>query len=180
MTKFAHIDPVSRRVESTAETQMDLRGVENWHEIPPGVDISDPAQWVVSEEGEFIHSPEVPTREAVNSERDRRIRLGFTFQGHTYDFDKDSEANITGAGASAFMSVQGGAAKGDLRWSDPDHDFMWITAGNEFVPMDAHTCALFSQAARVHKQRHIFAAAQLKAMADTPVNFTDDQFWPLR
>jgi len=39
--------------------------------------------------------------DAINVERDRRIAAGFWFDGKRFDFDPDSVANITGAGASA-------------------------------------------------------------------------------
>lgn len=116
---------------------------------------------------------------AVNIERDRRIAAGFSFNGHRFDFDPDSVANITGAGASAGVAVSLGAVVGNLRWANPDTDFVWLSAAKVSVPMDAPTCFAFSQAAMMHKQAHVFAARALKDAADLPDNWKDDAFWPV-
>lgn len=115
----------------------------------------------------------------VNQERDRRILSGFSFNGHRFDFDPDSVANITGAGASAGVAVSLGAVVGKLRWANPDTDFVWLSAANVSVPMDAQTCFAFSQAAMMHKQAHVFAARTLKDAVELPDNWKDDAFWPV-
>ncbi len=116
--------------------------------------------------------------DAINAERDRRIAAGFTFQGKRFDFDPDSVANITGAGATAGIAVAMGAVADDLRWVDRRVDFTWLAADNSHVPMDALTCFAFARAAMQHKQAHIFAARALKDMEPVPVDYTDDRYWP--
>ncbi|MFY0661308.1 MAG: DUF4376 domain-containing protein [Shimia sp.] len=115
---------------------------------------------------------------AVTVERDRRIAAGFSFNGHRFDFDADSVANITGAGASAGIAVALDAELGDLRWADADTDFVWITADNMSVEMDANTCFEFSQAAMAHKRSHIFAARALKDLDELPADWRADTHWP--
>jgi len=120
--------------------------------------------------------------DAINAERDRRIAAGFWFDGKRFDFDRDSVANITGAGASAGIAVamagKTGVKTGDLRWADPRVDFSWLAADNSKIPMDARTCFAFARAAMQHKQAHIFAARAIKDMVSIPDNFTDDTYWP--
>ena len=116
--------------------------------------------------------------DAINAERDRRITAGFWFDGKRFDFDPDSVANITGAGASAGIAVAMGAKTGDLRWADPRVDFSWLTADNSKMLMDARTCFAFARAAMQHKQAHIFAARAIKDMVPIPDNFSDDRYWP--
>lgn len=117
-------------------------------------------------------------RAEINAERDRRIVEGFVFMGRRFDFDQESAANITGAGASAGVAVAMGAAAGDLRWADPGRDFTFLSRENVPVPMDAQTCFAFSQAAMAHKAAHIFAARHIKDLNPVPYDYTDDRRWP--
>ena len=116
--------------------------------------------------------------QAINAERDRRVSAGFVFQGHRFDFDQDSAANITGAGASAGIAMALGAEQGNLRWADPEKDFSFLSQDNVWLPMDAHTCFAFSQAALRHKHAHIRAARSIKDTVPVPQDFTNDVFWP--
>lgn len=116
--------------------------------------------------------------DAINTERDRRIEAGFRFLGKPFDFDPDSVANITGAGATAGIAVAMGAVAGDLRWADPDREFTWLAADNDLIPMDAPTCFSFARAAMRHKQAHIFAARAIKDMDPVPADHADDKYWP--
>ena len=117
-------------------------------------------------------------QDQINQERNRRLLENFVFMGHRFDFDPDSVANITGAGASAGVAVSLGAEEGDLRWADADTDFVWISADNTSVPMDAHTCFAFSQAAMAHKRSHIFAARALKDLDEILADWRADTHWP--
>lgn len=118
-------------------------------------------------------------QDQISQERNRRLLENFVFMGHRFDFDPDSVANITGAGASAGVAVSLGAVVGNLRWANPDTDFVWLSAANVSVPMDAQTCFAFSQAAMMHKQAHVFAARALKDAVELPDNWKDDAFWPV-
>ena len=117
-------------------------------------------------------------QELVQIERDRRLLENFVFAGEPFDFDADSQQNITGAGASAGFAIGAGALPGDLRWADPYTDFVWLDKNNSYMSMDAQTCFAFSQAAMQHKSAHIFAARALKDMDPIPDDFTDDVYWP--
>lgn len=93
---------------------------------------------------------------AVNVERDRRMRLPFTFAGHPFDYDDASQKRITGAAALAgFALTLGGKLPGDT-------PFTWIAADNALVEMDATTTFALGQAAAAWESAHIFAARALK------------------
>ncbi|UZZ12186.1 DUF4376 domain-containing protein [Ectopseudomonas mendocina] len=120
----------------------------------------------------------VPTAMEVDRERDRRIDAGIQFQGVTFQSRATDRENIAGAAQLGFMAVVAGAQAGDLRWSSPDQDFAWIASDNSLVHMDAQTVVAFGKAAAERKQSLIFAARQLKDMAEIPADYTDDKWWP--
>lgn len=177
MKLFAYIE--NGEVAGTATSAADLSEVDvSWVPVPPNIDLDNLNRWRYTNADGFTKIEIPGTREEVNAERDRRVRAGFTFQGILFDFDEKSEANITGAGASAMWAVQNGAQPGDYRWSDPEGDFVWIAADNTTVRMDAQMCVAFSQAARLHAQRLILAAGALKAQDPIPADYKDDSHWP--
>lgn len=129
-------------------------------------------------------SLEKPSRDArrdldkqVNMERDERLAQGFWFEGNMYDFGPQSALDIAGAGATALEAKSNGAEKGKLDWDD-GAPFFWRTADNKMISMDAHTVWEFSQAARRHRQRHVYAASRLKDSDALPENWKDDVHWP--
>ena len=121
--------------------------------------------------------PREPTSKDVNAERNRRL-TAFTFAGHAYDFDPDSQTNISGVGVLSLAAIINGATPGDLRWADAEHDFTWIDASNERVPMDAQTCFAFAQAAAAWKSAHIRTARAIKDLAPIPADYAADARWP--
>lgn len=120
--------------------------------------------------------PVTVSREQVNAERDRRIEANFVFDGNPYQFDEMSKQRITGAATLAGFAIGKGAPEGYLRWADADNDFVFISADDEFVPMDAHKCFAFGSAAARHETAHIFAASTLKKAI--PDDYEDDKYWP--
>lgn len=126
---------------------------------------------------EFVPPPFVAGIADVDAERDRRIDAGIEFQGVTFQSRATDRENIAGAAQLAFMAVVAGAQAGDLRWSNTDADFTWIASDNTLVPMDAQTVVAFGKAAAERKQELIFAARQLKDMAEIPADYTDDKWW---
>lgn len=115
--------------------------------------------------------------EAITIERDRRIDSGFTFQGKLFQSRAADRENIAGAAQLGFVALVNGAQAGDLRWSDPDKDFAWISSDNNLVPMDAQTVVEFGRVAVAHKQSLIFAARSVKDMTPTPADYKDDKYW---
>lgn len=113
----------------------------------------------------------------IDSERDRRIDAGITFQGIKFQSRGTDRENIAGAAQLGFMAMFAGAKPGDLRWSDPEQDFTWIASDNSLVPMDAPTAVALGKAAAERKQALIFAARQLKDMPQVPADYTDDKWW---
>ena len=118
------------------------------------------------------------TTDQVDAERDRRIDAGFTFNGKQYQTRQTDRENIAGAAQIAFMAIVGGAEAGNLRWADPDSDYVWIAMDNSLVTMDAQTVVDFGKAAAARKTQLIYAARELKNMQPIPADYTDDKWWP--
>jgi hypothetical protein len=113
----------------------------------------------------------------VDAERDRRTALGFAFGGKTIQSRPDDLLKITGAATSAGVAV---ATAGNLRWADPDNDFVWIDADNENVPLDAPSMIALGQAAMKHVSDFVFAARSIKdrIIGGEDLNPADDALWP--
>lgn len=146
--------------------------------IPPGLEL-------MTEEQVHLHlnPPPVPLTPPelfalVDQERDRRIDSDIEFQGVAFQNGVSDRENIAGAAQLAFMAVVAGAQPGDLRWSQPGSDFVWVASDNRLVPMDAHTVGAFGKAAAERKQALILAGRQLKDMAQIPTDYSDDKWWP--
>lgn len=120
----------------------------------------------------------VITAAEVDAERDRRIDAGVEFQGVMFQSRTTDRENIAGAAQLGFMALMAGAQPDDLRWSDPDHDFVWIASDNTLVPMDAQAVVQFGKVAAQRKQALIMAGRQLKDMAPIPTDYADDKWWP--
>ncbi|ARU02964.1 DUF4376 domain-containing protein [Yoonia vestfoldensis] len=114
----------------------------------------------------------------INAERDRRLRADFAFAGKMFQRDAVSLARITGAATLAGFAMAQGAGAGDLRWANPDRDFMWIAADNSLMPMDAPTAFDFGAAAAQVETEIVFAARALREMDPVPDDIADDQWWP--
>lgn len=121
--------------------------------------------------------PAIPMSEKVNAERDRRLSSDFTFNGVAFQRDTKSLQRITGAATLAGFAIAQGAQPGNLRWSNPDRDFMWIASDNSTVTMDAQTAFAFGAAAARVETDLIFAAANLRAMDPIPEDYADDKWW---
>ncbi|WP_167509267.1 DUF4376 domain-containing protein [Pseudomonas oryzihabitans] len=116
----------------------------------------------------------------VDQERDRRISVGFIFDGKTYQTESQSDReNILGALGTALAAIAvDGAQAGNLHWADPGFDFFWIAADNSRVPMDAQTCLAFARAAVARKSLLVIAGNTLKQLQPIPQDYTDDKYWP--
>jgi hypothetical protein len=136
--------------------------------------LRDPTQAEAAEIGDGLDD----TLRSIDNERDKRIATRFSFSGKAYDFDTASKARITGMATLAGFAIGAGIQPGNMRWHGGDSDFAWIASDNGFVPMDAHICFSFGQAAAAHELAHIFAARALKDMEVIPNDYTDDQYWP--
>lgn len=134
-------------------------------------------EWSVIDSYPTPAAPTVTT-DQVDAERDRRIDAGFTFNGKQYQTRQTDRENIAGAAQIAFMAIVGGAEPGNLRWADPDNDYVWIADDNTLVKMDAQTVVDFGKAAAARKTQLIYAARELKNMQPIPDDYTDDKWWP--
>lgn len=119
-----------------------------------------------------------PTPEEVTEERDRRMRGTFNYMGVSFDCDSSSLQRITGVATLAGFAIARGAVVGDLYWHGGDAPFIWISADNVPVEMDAQAAFRFGQVAAENETAHIFAARVLKDMEVIPWDYTDDKWWP--
>lgn len=120
------------------------------------------------------------SRNQINEYRDELIAGGFWFNNVKYDSRPEDQKRISGAALLAFMAITEGAQVGDLFWHGGTTEFSWISRDNIQVAMDAFTVIDFAKKAAEHERAHIFAARELKDMADIPENFRDETFWPVR
>lgn len=119
-----------------------------------------------------------PDAGAVDAERDRRIDADLEFREVKYQSRAADRENIAGAAQLGFVALAGGAQAGDLRWSSPDEDFVWISSDNNPVPMDAPTVVEFGKVSVQRKQALIMAGRRLKDMTVIPADYTNDKWWP--
>lgn len=120
-----------------------------------------------------------PTREDVNAERERRLVADFTFNGKKFQRDARSLQRINGAATLAGFALGAGAQPGNLRWANPDRDFVWIASDNTLMPMDAQTCFAFGQVAANVETSIIFTAKALREADPIPADYADDKWWPV-
>lgn len=116
----------------------------------------------------------------INRERDRRLSLGFTFNGNPYDFDETSKIRISGAGTLAGFAIAAGSPEGYYRWTNDGTDFYWIAQDNTKVFLDAQNMFAMAQYAAQWEARHIKAARILKDMDPIPIDYKNDMYWPVR
>jgi hypothetical protein len=116
--------------------------------------------------------------DAINAERDRRIRAGFYYGQSLFDWDDATKARVTGAAALAGFAIAKGAQEGDYYWARPDQPFVWVLQDNTYLFLDAQGMFAVSQTAASHESDHVFAGISLKVMDPPPADITDDAYWP--
>jgi len=115
----------------------------------------------------------------VDAERDRRIALGFTWSGKTYQSRQFDLDNIRSMGAAATAMIAQGQVDTGYRWFDAAQDFVWIAADNTLTPMSASDMIDFALAAAVWVKDNIFAASAIKATAGgIPADYAANARWP--
>lgn len=126
----------------------------------------------------LVDPPVVIAREQVAAERDRRLRGGATFAGHSYQTDILSMLRMSSATTLALAAIGAGKQPGDLRWHGGPTDFTWTTTDNQEVPLDAQTMMAFGTAMALREKAHINAAKALSAMVPIPTDYTSNTYWP--
>jgi hypothetical protein len=119
-----------------------------------------------------------PSKESVDAERDRRIGVGFLFNGALFQSRPEDQKRISGAATLAVIAIMQGTQAGDLRWHGGNSDFTWIAADNSTVTMDAPTVLLFGAVAANWEASHIYAARAIKDQTPVPADFAAAPYWP--
>lgn len=128
----------------------------------------------------FALKPPLDPVEAVDAERDRRVALGFAYQGKSFQSRPDDFTNLNGASTAAVAAVLNGSQPGDYRWADPAKDFAWIATDNSLVPLDAVGMIGLGSAAMANRSRLIFVASGIKARiraGEAIADVTADALW---
>jgi len=121
----------------------------------------------------------VPQGTDVDAERDRRIALGFTWNGKAYQSRQFDLDNIRSMGAAATAMIAQGSEDSGYRWFDPAQDFVWIAADNTLTPMSASDMIDFALTAAIWVKNNIFAASAIKATAGgIPADYAANARWP--
>ncbi|WP_413874168.1 hypothetical protein [Albidovulum sp.] len=114
----------------------------------------------------------------VDRECARRLRGTATFRAHAFQADQLSLIRIAGAGSLAAAALAAGAQPGDYRWHGGADDFVWFSADNAAVPLDAQAMFAFAQAMAIREGDFVRAARALKGTAPIPADYTDNRYWP--
>ena len=137
-------------------------------------------RWDGSQPMPYTPAPPQATAEQVDAERERRIAEGFVFEGSLFQARAQDLRNINGAATAAGIAFMKGATPFDLRWADPNHDFVWIRADNELVPMDAQTVIAFGKTAMAWVSAMTLAGRTIKdrLIAGEDLDITNPGLWP--
>lgn len=118
----------------------------------------------------------------IDKERDRRIDGGFDWQGHRFQSRPSDRENLLGAAQLAIAAIGAGVQRDNLRWVNPDADFVWITEANDLVPLDAFQVVQLFQIGVAYKTALTFFARTLKDQvlsAEDPTTVEIDTGWPV-
>lgn len=135
--------------------------------------------WDVLEERPPIPVPSAQPWQ-VEQERDRRVGMGFIYNGKMFETGNQSQMNdILGKMSDSLAAILiDQVDPGSLKWSSPDYDFAWSAADGTLVPMTAPECLEFTRAAVRRKEALVAAALALKARSPIPMDFYLDHYWP--
>ncbi len=126
-----------------------------------------------------VAAASAPTSASVDAERDRRIVLGFDWNGKHHQSRQFDLDNIRSMGAAATAMIAQGQVDTGYCWFDPAQDFVWIAADNSLTPMSAFDMIDFALAGAVWVKNCIFAASAIKATAGgIPADYASDARWP--
>lgn len=153
---------------------------------PPALEGTQAARWNDFKwDWDIVDSKPVPPPPSaqpwqIDQERDRRVTMGFVYNGKAFDTASQSQMNdILGKMTDAMAAILIDQVEPDsLRWSDPNHDFAWSAADGSLVPMTAAECLEFTRAAVRRKEKLVAAGLALKAMDPIPTDYYLDSYWP--
>lgn len=148
-------------------------------EVPEGKFAVFNGNWRIVDEAPKPYIPPIQPWQ-VDQERDRRVGMGFVYNGKAFETNSQSQMNdILGKMTDSLAAILIDQVDPDsLRWSDPDHDFAWSAADGSLVPMTATECLEFTRAAVRRKEKLVAAALMLKAMDTIPQDYFFDSYWP--
>lgn len=149
-------------------------------EVPDGkFAVFDGASWRLTDEEPKPYIPPIQPWQ-VDQERDRRVAMGFVYNGKAFETNSQSQMNdILGKMTDSMAAILiDRVDPASLKWSDPDHDFYWSAADGSLVPMTAPECLEFTRAAVRRKEQLVAAGLALKAMDPIPQDYWTDNYWP--
>ena len=114
----------------------------------------------------------------INSERDKRLNSGFTWNNKSFQNDEQSISNIQFSYLSALNYLQSGGDPNATNWEYDDVPFTWITKTNELITLTATDMISLGETAREYRKQVIFTARQLKDSDTIPEDFYQDKYWP--
>jgi len=120
-----------------------------------------------------------PNGADVDAERDRRIALGFDWNGKHYQSRPEDIQNIDSMALAATSRIAQGQVDTGYRWFDPNVDFAWIAADNSLTLMNIEDMMNFAMVAAKWKSDNIRAGSEIKkTTGGIPANFATDGRWP--
>lgn len=153
-------------------------------EIPAGkFAVFSYPSWTIRDEPAAPAPPPPPapiTPEQVDQEKERRVSLGFVYDGKAFVTENQSQIDdILGMMTDSLAAITvDGAYPGNLHWASAKYEFSWPAADGTRVPMDAQTCLDFTRTAARRKSLLVAAGLALKAMDPIPADYMADKYWP--
>ncbi len=115
----------------------------------------------------------------VDIERDRRIELGFTYNGNTFQSRSEDRENIAGASQLATLALMNGANSGNYLWDGTGNNFTWITSNNQIINMDVYDVINLGKAAAEMKKILIYKSRYIKdnLASNTALDIYNNTLW---
>ncbi|MEM6738937.1 MAG: DUF4376 domain-containing protein [Pseudomonadota bacterium] len=113
----------------------------------------------------------------VNKRRNKVLAKPLRYAGHRFDMDPESRLRLLFAWQEASTAISVGAQRGDLKWHGGPEPFVWITADNEEVPLDAWQVVALARAVQERDRRIVFQARQMKVAPSPSMNVRMSDLW---
>ena len=178
-TEYGFYHPDRGYWQTTNEPSMDtLKGYPKGTVQVP-LRPNQPDMYWVDGEWKYVPAPVVITSADVDAERDRRIASGFTHRGKRYQTDAFSERSVHTMMTVASAYLLGNGDGESYRWFNPNYDFYFIAEDNTHVLMTAKDMIEFGTTFAQWGSMHTLVGSELKRQEVIPVNYKDNNYWPI-